>query len=71
MLLCTSIGLVAFLLRVRCKRCDYFYPALGAALVVTLIVESFCNASLFSTPLMILAGATLGLAIAQRVTRVA
>jgi hypothetical protein len=49
---------------------DSFYPAAGAGCVVILSLEAFCDASLFSTTLLICAMVALGLAFSQRVSRI-
>jgi hypothetical protein len=48
---------------------DSFYPAAGAACIVVLTLEAFCDASLFSTAVLICTVAALGLGLAQRVSR--
>jgi hypothetical protein len=48
---------------------DSFYPAAGAGCVVILSLEAFCDASLFSTTVLIYAMVALGLALSQRVSR--
>jgi hypothetical protein len=48
---------------------DSFYPAAGAGCIVVLALEAFCDASLFSTAVLICAVAALGLGLAQRVSR--
>jgi hypothetical protein len=48
---------------------DSFYPAAGVGCIVVLILEAFCDASLFSTTVVICAVAALGLGLAQRVSR--
>ena len=48
---------------------DSFYPAAGAGCIVVLTLEAFCDASLFSTTVVICAVAALGLGLAQRVSR--
>src|SRR5207247_190637 len=49
-LACAAVGLAAVLLRGALQRGrDYFYPALGAAVIVTMLIQSFCDASFFST----------------------
>jgi hypothetical protein len=48
---------------------DSFYPATGAGCIVVLTLEAFCDASLFSTTVVICAVAALGLGLAQRVSR--
>jgi hypothetical protein len=44
---------------------DYFYPAAGAASLVTLTLLAFVNVGLFGPALSLLAAMTLGLALAQ------
>ena len=48
---------------------DSFYPAAGAGCIVVLALEAFCDASLFSTAVLICTVAALGLGLAQRVSR--
>ena len=50
---------------------DLFYPAAGAGCIVVLTLEAFCDASLFSTAVLVYTTATLGLALAQRISRTA
>ena len=47
-------------------------PAAGAGCIVVLTLEAFCDASLFtSTAVLVYTTATLGLALAQRISRTA
>jgi hypothetical protein len=48
---------------------DSFYPAAGAGCIVVLMLEAFCDASLFSTAVLICTATALGLGLAQRVSR--
>jgi len=48
---------------------DAFYPAAGAGCTVALTLESFCDASLLSSTVIICAVATLGLGLAQSISR--
>jgi hypothetical protein len=48
---------------------DYFYPALGAAVTVTVLVETFCDPYLASAFVGIVAATGLGLGLAQRFSR--
>ena len=48
---------------------DSFYPAAGAGCIVVLMLQAFCDASLFSTAVLICTVAALGLGLAQRVSR--
>jgi hypothetical protein len=61
---------VAVLLRGALQRGrDSFFSAAGAASAATLALLTFANAGLFSTLVLILGGAMLGLALAQRQSR--
>lgn len=44
---------------------DYYYPAAGAASLVTLTILAFVNAGLFGSAISVLAAVVLGLALAQ------
>jgi hypothetical protein len=48
---------------------DSFYSAVGAGCIVVLALEAFCDASLFSTAVLVCTVTALGLSIAQRVSR--
>ena len=48
---------------------DLFYPAAGAGCIVVLTFEAFCDASFFSTTVVICAVVALGLGLAQRISR--
>jgi hypothetical protein len=48
---------------------DSFYPAAGAGCLIVLTLEAFCDASLFSTTVVVYTMAALGLGIAQRISR--
>jgi hypothetical protein len=68
--LITAIALLILLLRGALQRGrDSFYPIAGASCVVLLTNEAFCDATLFTTVVLIVAGAILGLALAQRASR--
>jgi len=65
-----TIAILFMLLRGSLQRGrDWFYPAAGASCIVVLTLEAFCDASLFSTAVLICAAAALGLGLAQRVSR--
>jgi hypothetical protein len=65
-----SAAMLVWLLRAALRRGrDSFYPAAGAGAVVILGVTSFTNPGLFETSALILAGAILGLALAQSRSR--
>lgn len=57
-----AVGLLQGSLR---RSRDYFYPAAGAASLVTLTLLAFVNAGLFGSGLALLAAMVLGLALAQ------
>lgn len=64
------IALVVMLLRGSVRRGrDSFYSTAGASCVVTFALLGFGNAGAFSTPALIIAAATVGIAIAQRKSR--
>jgi hypothetical protein len=48
---------------------DSFYPAAGAGCLIVLTLEAFCDATLFSTAVVVYTMAALGLGIAQRIGR--
>lgn len=48
---------------------DSFYPTVGAGCVVFLTFEAFCDPALLEKPTIIIAGAIIGLALAQSVSR--
>jgi hypothetical protein len=48
---------------------DSFYPAAGAGCIVALMLEAFCDNSLFSTAVLVCAVVALGLGLAQRTSR--
>ena len=50
---------------------DLFYPAAGAGCIIVLTLEAFCDASLFSTAVLVYTMAALGLGLAQRASRTA
>ena len=69
-ILMMTIVMVYLLLRGALQRGrDSFYPAAGAGCVITLMLEAFCDASLFSTTVVICAMVALGLGFAQSVSR--
>jgi hypothetical protein len=64
------LGILFMLLRGALQRGrDSFYSAAGTGLIVALTLEAFCDASLFSTTVLICAVSALGLGLAQRVSR--
>lgn len=48
---------------------DSFYSTAASSCLIILLLESFCDASLLDTPVMIITAAILGLGMAQRVGR--
>lgn len=48
---------------------DSFYPTVGASCIVLLTIEAFCDSALLEKPTPIIAGAIVGLALAQSVSR--
>jgi hypothetical protein len=48
---------------------DSFFPAAGASCVVALLIEAFFDASLATSPIIIIAVAALGLGLSQRESR--
>jgi hypothetical protein len=65
-----ALGAVAALLRGALARGrDSFYPAAGAALMVTLLLRAFGDAGVLTTPVAIVAAGALGLAAAQSRSR--
>jgi hypothetical protein len=69
-ILIATIGLVVMLLRGSARRGrDSLYSVAGASCVVTFALLGFGNAGLFSTPALIVAATTVGIAIAQSKSR--
>ena len=68
-LIAAIVLVITFLRGAVLRRRDSFYATAGAASVVTAALLSFGNAGLFSTPVSIIAAATIGIAIAQRKSR--
>jgi hypothetical protein len=48
---------------------DSFYPAAAAACAVVLLLQAFCDATLLHTAVAVLADATIGLGLAQSISR--
>ena len=48
---------------------DSYYPAAGAGCVIILMLEAFCDDSLFGTTVVICTMVALGLGFAQSVSR--
>ena len=70
-ILITTIVIWFMLLRGALQRGrDSFYPAAGAGCMVVVTLEAFCDASLFSTTVLICTVSVLGLSLGQRVSRV-
>ena len=70
--LALALALFGILLRGALTRGrDSFFSAAGAACVVLLAVEAFCDASLFASTMIVVASATIGLALAQSKSRTA
>lgn len=64
------VAVIWFLLRASLRRGrDSFYPAMGAACLVMLLLASFINRGLLGHAPGLIAGAVLGVAIAQSKTR--
>ena len=69
-ILIAAIVLVVTLLRGAAQRGrDSFYPTAGASCIVTVALLAFGNAALFSTPVLVITAAVVGIAIAQRKSR--
>ena len=69
-MLIAAIALAVTLLRGSVRRGrDSFYSMAGASCVVTVALLGFGNVGLFSTPALIIAAATVGMAIAQSKSR--
>ena len=65
--LMTAIGLVFALLRGAVHRGrDFIYSTAGASCVVTFMVLAFGNVGVFSTPVLVIIAAVVGISIAQR-----
>jgi hypothetical protein len=65
-----SIAVAVMLFRAALRRGrDSFYPAAGSAAIIALLITAFGNAGLFQSAVLIIGGATIGLAIAQRRSR--
>jgi hypothetical protein len=68
--LMAAIALVVMLLRGAARRGrDSFYPTAGASCVVATTLLAFGNAGVFSTPVLVIAAAAVGIAIAQSKSR--
>jgi hypothetical protein len=66
-----SVGIIAILVRGGLRRGrDSFYSAAGAAGLVVLLISALGNAGLFGSAIQIISGAVLGLAFAQRRSRI-
>jgi hypothetical protein len=65
----TIVALFLLLQGVLQRGRDSFYPAAGAGCLVILILEAFCDASFFSTTVLICAMVALGLAFSQSTSR--
>ena len=65
-----SCVMVVMLFRAGLRRGrDSFFPAAGSAAVVTLLISAFGNDGLFQSSVLIVAGAIIGLAVAQSRSR--
>ncbi len=65
-----SSVVVVMLFRAALRRGrDSFYPAAGSAAIVTLLISAFGNDGLFESAVLIIVGATIGLAVAQSRSR--
>jgi hypothetical protein len=70
LIILATLGLIAILLKSSLVRGrDFFYPALGASCIITLLLLSFVNAGLSGNAAGLLAAVVLGLAIAQSKSR--
>ena len=68
--LIAAAALLITLLRGAARRGrDLFYPIAGASCTVTVTLLAFGNAGVFSTPVLLIAAATIGIAIAQSKSR--
>jgi hypothetical protein len=66
LILLATLGSIVILLRSSLVRGrDFFYPALGASCIITLLLLSFINAGLSGTAASLIAAVILGLSIAQ------
>ena len=72
LIILAAIGALIFLLRAALQRGrDSFYPIGGAAILITLALQSVMNAGSLGTATAILAAASFGLALAQSKSRTA
>jgi hypothetical protein len=72
LIIVATAGTIFILLRAALERGrDSFYPAMGGSCLTTLLLLSFNNAGLFGTASGLIAGAVIGLAIAQSKSRTA
>jgi hypothetical protein len=65
----TTVALFLLLQGTLQRGRDSFYPAAGAGCLVILILEAFCDASFFSTTVLVCAMVALGLALSQSISR--
>jgi hypothetical protein len=66
----TTFAAAALMLRACLRRGrDSFYPGVGAAAMVTLVILACCNTGVLGSAVEIVAGVTLGLALAQSRSR--
>jgi hypothetical protein len=64
------VGAIVVLLQASLQRGrDFFYPALGASCLITLLLLAFVNAGPLGTATTMIAAAVLGLALAQSKSR--
>jgi hypothetical protein len=63
------IGITALVKGALSRGRDTFYPAAGAACIVTLLILAFSNSGVLSLPVAIIAATTLGLAFSQSKSR--
>ena len=71
-MLALALALTGFLLRGSLTRGrDSFFPTAGTAIVVMVMVEAFCDASLLASTVIVVTSATIGLALAQSESRTA
>jgi chromate transport protein ChrA len=65
-----SCSFVVMLFRAALRRGrDSFYPAAGSAALVALLITAFGNDGLFESPVLIIAGVIIGLAVGQSRSR--
>ena len=68
-LIAVVVGIIALLRGALARGRDSFYPAAGAGCLVTLAIEGFSDAALFSTAVAMMGAAAVGLAFIQHKSR--